>query len=187
MSGRLNAEATPISGLWLLESLPLVDDRGLFERLFCAEELHAWGHPGTMAQANRSVTRQVGTVRGMHVQLPPAGEWKVVSCLRGRVHDVIVDLRQRSPTFLRWHAVELSGDAHRSLLVPPGCAHGFQVLHADSEMLYHHSHRYVPESDFGVRADDPRLGIAWPLPIAARSPRDAGHPLLAASFPGIAL
>jgi dTDP-4-dehydrorhamnose 3,5-epimerase len=185
MSGRFLAEATPIAGLWVLERQPIIDDRGLFERLFCADELRAWGHPGTVAQANRSLTRRMGTVRGMHVQHPPAGEWKVIACLRGAVHDVVVDLRQGSPTFLRWHAVELAETSRRSLLVPPGCAHGFQVLRAEAEMHYFHSHPYAPGSDRGVRADDPRLAITWPLPIAERSPRDAGHPLLTADYRGI--
>lgn len=159
----------------------------MFERLYCTDELRAWGHPGTVAQANRSVTRQVGAVRGMHVQLPPAGDWKVIACLRGAVHDVVVDLRRGSPTFLRWHAVEMTQGGSRSLLVPPGCAHGFQVLHADAEMHYFHSHHYVPDSDSGVRADDPRLSIVWPLPIAERSSRDTSHPLLAADYLGIVL
>jgi len=105
MTARFHAEMTPIPGLWVLGRNPNADDRGMFERLFCAEELRAWGHPGTVVQANRSVTTRVGAVRGMHVQHPPAGEWKVIACLRGAVHDVVVDLRQGSPTFLRWHAV----------------------------------------------------------------------------------
>lgn len=185
MSARFQADATPIPGLWVLGRHPIADERGLFERLYCSDELRAWGHPGTVAQANRSVTRQVGSVRGMHVQLPPAGDWKVIACLRGAVHDVVVDLRRGSPTFLRWHAIELSDEQPHSLLVPPGCAHGFQVMRADAEMHYFHSHPYVPDSDIGVRADDPRLSIAWPLPIIERSSRDAAHPLLAADYQGI--
>lgn len=186
MSGRFAAEPTPIPGLVVLERRPLADARGMFERLFCAEELRAFGHPGTTAQANRSLTRRRGTVRGMHLQRPPHGEWKVIACLRGRVHDVVVDLRGDSPAFLRWHAVELAEDAPRSLLVPPGCAHGFQTLADDCEMLYFHHAPHVPAADTGVRADDPRLGIVWPLPIADRSPRDAAHPLLDADYTGIA-
>lgn len=186
MSARFHAAATPISGLWVLERHPVVDERGLFERLFCAEELRAWGHPGVVAQANRSVTRQVGAVRGLHVQLPPHGEWKVITCLRGAVHDVVVDLRRDSPTFLRWHAVALADEASRSLLVPPGCAHGFQVLRADAEMHYLHSQPYAPAAETGVRCDDPRLALVWPLPIAGLSPRDAAHPLLPADYRGIA-
>jgi dTDP-4-dehydrorhamnose 3,5-epimerase len=185
MGARFTSEPTPIPGLWLLSRHPLADQRGLFERLYCAEELRAWGHPGVVAQANRSVTRRAGTVRGMHLQLPPVGDWKVIACLRGAVHDVVVDLRKGSPTFLRWHAVQLTEQSPCSLLVPPGCAHGFQVLHSEAEMHYLHSHPYVPDSEAGVRADDPRLAIVWPLPISERSPRDAAHPLLAADYKGI--
>lgn len=187
MTNRFIAHSTPISGLTILERHPLKDERGVFERLFCDEELRSFGHPGKIAQANRSITHQVGTVRGMHFQHPPHGEWKLLTCLFGAVHDVIVDLRRCSPTFLHWHAVELTQDNARSLLVPPGCAHGFQVLKADSEMLYFHSHPYTPTAEAGLRTDDPRLKIHWPIPISMRSPRDAAHPLLSADWQGINL
>lgn len=185
MTRRLAGEPTPIGGLTLVRRLPSADARGSFERLFCAAELAPFGHPGTIAQANRSLTSRAGALRGMHFQHHPHGDWKLIACTRGAVHDVIVDLRRGSPTFLRWHAVRLSDEAHDSLLVPPGCAHGFQVLRGEAEMIYLHSRPFVPESDAGVRADDPRLGIAWPLPIGERSPRDGSHALLAADFPGL--
>lgn len=185
MSERFTASTTSIPGALVLERLRLGDERGYFERLFCADELRGFGHPGTTAQLNRSLTRRRGSVRGMHYQRPPHGEWKVITCLRGRVHDVIVDLRRGSPGFLCWHAVELAEDVPRSLLVPPGCAHGFQTLSDDCEMLYLHDVPFMPAADAGVRADDPRLGIAWPLAIAERSPRDVAHPLLTADFMGI--
>ena len=185
MSARFHAEATSIPGLWLLHRQPLVDERGCFERLFCADELRQWGHPGAVAQANHSLTRRKGTIRGIHFQHPPHAEVKVVSCLRGRVFDVIVDLR-RGPGFLKWYGGELCAHDHQSLLIPPGCAHGFQALDNDCEMLYFHSCPFVPDAEDGVRADDPRLAIAWPLPIGERSIRDASHPLLAANFAGFA-
>lgn len=185
MSVRFTAEATAIPGLLLLTRHPLRDERGEFERLWCSAELRRFGHPGVIAQANRSSTRRRGTVRGMHFQRPPHGEWKLIACLSGRVHDVVVDLRRESPVFLRWHAQELADDAPRSLLVPPGCAHGFQALTDDCEMIYFHDVPFTPDADAGLRADDPRLSIAWPLPISDRSSRDATHPLLGADFVGI--
>lgn len=186
MTGRFRATATPLAGLWLLERLPIGDDRGFFERLYDAEELRACGHPGVIVQVNRSLTRRRGAVRGLHFQHPPHGEWKVITCLRGRVHDVVVDLRRGSPTFRRHHAVELADDASRTLVVPPGCAHGFQTLSEDCELLYLHSHPQVPAAEGGVRSDDPGLAITWPLAIAERSERDGRHALLSVDYPGLA-
>jgi dTDP-4-dehydrorhamnose 3,5-epimerase len=185
MGSRFLTTATSLAGVWLLERLAISDDRGIFERLFCADELRAWGHPGVIAQANRSMTRRCGAVRGMHFQYPPHGEWKLVTCLHGRVHDVIVDLRHGSPTLLSHFAITLSGDANRSILVPPGCAHGFQTLTPDCEMLYFHSHPFTPNADGGVLAEDQRLAIPWPLPFTERSARDAQHPPLPAGYSGL--
>lgn len=185
MGSRFHASTTSLAGVWILERQPLSDDRGFFERLFCADELRAWGHPGVIAQANRSMTRRCGAVRGMHFQHPPHGEWKLITCLHGRVHDVIVDLRQGSSTLLQRFSVELSGDANRSILVPSGCAHGFQTLTTDCEMLYFHSHPFTPSADGGIRVDDPRLAIPWPLPFTERSARDTQHPLLPADYSGL--
>lgn len=185
MAVRFHAAPTPLAGLWLLQRQPHRDERGLFERLFCADELRTLGYPGVVAQANRSVTRRCGAVRGMHFQHPPHAEWKVITCLRGRVFDVIVDLRNGSATFLRHHAVELAGESGAMLMVPPGCAHGFQTLSEDSELLYFHSHPHVPSSEGGVRPDDPRLAISWPLAFTDRSQRDMLHPLLPDDYPGI--
>lgn len=187
MGARFQATPTTLAGVWLLRRQPFGDERGVFERLFCGEDLRAWGHPGVMSQANRSLTRRCGAVRGMHFQRPPHGEWKVLSCARGRVHDVIVDLRCGSPSFLRHYSVELAGDSYDSLLVPPGCAHGFQTLTENCEMIYFHSHPHQPLSEGGVRPDDPRLGIAWPLAFTDRSQRDALHPLLPPDYSGLAV
>jgi len=186
MPARFRAIATPLTGLWELERQPIGDERGFFERLYCAEDLRGWGHPGMIVQANRSLTRRRGAVRGMHFQHAPHGEWKLITCLRGRVHDVIVDLRQGSTSLRQHHAVELSGEGHRTLLVPPGCAHGFQTLTAECEMLYLHSHPYVSSAEGGVRPDDPTIAIAWPLDFTDLSERDAHHPLLSADYQGIA-
>lgn len=183
--GRFSAESTSIAGLLVLRRVSIGDERGLFERMFCAADLAAFGHPGVVAQANRSLTRQRGAVRGMHFQHWPHGEWKVIACTCGVVHDVVVDIRRGSPTFLRHVAVRLAGDEHLSLLVPPGLAHGFQTLSDDCEMLYFHSCSFAPTAEGGLPADDPALAIAWPLPFASRSLRDCSHPPITLDFHGI--
>jgi dTDP-4-dehydrorhamnose 3,5-epimerase len=162
------------------------DERGFLSRLFCASELAPAGWRGGIAQINQTLTHRPGTVRGLHFQRPPDAEAKLVSCLRGRVWDVAVDLRAGSPTLLRWHAEELSPDNGRALLIPEGFAHGFQVLEPDSELLYLHSAAYSPASEAALNAVDPRLAIGWPLPVGDRSARDQAHPLLTDDFRGIA-
>jgi dTDP-4-dehydrorhamnose 3,5-epimerase len=177
--------ATPIAGLWEVETAPRRDERGSLTRLFCADAFAA-AVPGLrFVQVNLSITRRRGTIRGLHFQRPPAAEWKLIRCLRGRVFDVAVDLREASSTFGRWHAVLLSGDNQRQILIPPGCAHGFQTLEDDAELLYQHSAAYTPEHEDGVRHDDPRFAIAWPEPPAHLSPRDLGFRALDAGFEGV--
>jgi dTDP-4-dehydrorhamnose 3,5-epimerase len=122
----------------------------------------------------------VGAIRGLHYQAAPYSEAKLVRCLRGRVWDVAVDLRPNSPTYGQWHGVELSPEQANALLVPEGCAHGFQVVQEQSELLYLHSGTWVPEAETGVRWDDPRLKISWPLPVADLSDRDQALPFLEA-------
>lgn len=177
---------TPIEGLRRIVSRRREDSRGHLARVFCAEELQSAGWTGPVAQANVTLTRQRGTVRGLHYQRAPHAEIKLVRCLRGAVWDVVVDLRQNSPTFLRWHAETLSQDNWTALLIPQGCAHGFQTLQDDVEMLYLHSTPFSPGSEDGVSVTDPLVNIAWPLPIGERSERDLSFPPLTASFEGIA-
>ncbi len=177
----------PLAGLKRIERHTIADARGAFTRLFCAEELAAAGWTQPVVQINHSRTRQVGAVRGLHFQHPPHAEMKLVMCLKGAVWDVAVDLRAGSPTFLQWHTEELSADNGVALLIPEGFAHGFQVLEPDSELLYLHSASYAPASEGGLRTDDPRLAISWPLPIAERSARDAAWPLLDDRFVGITI
>lgn len=177
---------TPIEGLRRVVSRCREDSRGHLARVFCADELHAAGWAGPVAQANVTLTRHRGTVRGMHYQRPPHAEIKLVRCLRGEVWDVVLDLRRNSPTFLRWHAETLSQDNWTALLIPQGCAHGFQTLQDDVEMLYLHSAPFVPGSEGGVSAADPLMSITWPLPIIEQSERDLSFPPLSASFEGIA-
>lgn len=187
MTERFDILATDIAGLRVLQRKPLGDKRGYLERMFCIDELETLLAGRHIAQINHTLTASRGTVRGLHFQYPPHAETKFVSCLRGEVFDVAVDLRQGSPTFLRWHGEVLSADNHRSLMIPEGCAHGFQTLADDCEMLYFHTAAYHAAAEGGLNATDPRLAIAWPMPVAGLSPRDATHPLLDASFPGIPL
>lgn len=186
MSQRFEIFHTPIEGLQVLQRKPIGDPRGYLERLFCSEELAPLLGARRIVQVNHTLTRRRGTVRGLHFQHPPHAETKIVQCLRGEVFDVAVDLRQGSPTFLRWHAESLSGDNHRSLLIPEGFAHGFQALCDDCEMLYFHTAAHAPEAEGGVHPTDPCLAIPWPLPITELSPRDASHPFLTDAFKGVA-
>ena len=175
---RFDITDLPLSGLKLIERKPLGDARGFLARLFCAEELASAGWTSAIAQINHTHTAQRGTVRGMHYQKPPHAEVKLVSCLQGKIWDVAVDLRQSSPTFLHWHAEELSADNNRALLIPEGFAHGFQTLSDDVHLLYCHSEAYHPESEAGLNALEPRLGIDWPLTIIELSDRDSKHPAI---------
>ncbi|GGA85086.1 dTDP-4-dehydrorhamnose 3,5-epimerase [Arenimonas soli] len=176
---------TPLPGLMLAQSASHDDERGRFQRVYCAGALAEAGHALPVSQANVSLTRGRGALRGLHFQHPPAGESKLVRCLRGRVFDVAVDLRAGSPTFLRWFGTELAGGDSLAMLIPAGFAHGFQVLGDEAEMLYFHSSPWSPGHEGGLRHDDPRLGIGWPLPVATLSDRDRGHPLLTPDFAGI--
>lgn len=178
---------TPLAGLKIAQSVPHRDTRGAFTRLFCAEELKPVLGERQIVQINHSRTSSVGAVRGMHFQHPPHAEMKMIRCLRGRVVDVAVDVRAGSATFLQWYAQELAQDDAQMLIIPEGFAHGFQVLEPESELLYLHTAFYNPSSEGGLRHDDPRLAITWPLPPQDLSPRDLSHPLLGADFTGVAL
>lgn len=177
--------ATPLPGLQLVPTTPVADARGRFERLFCTKDWQAVRPGLQFVQVNLSTTFRRGTVRGMHYQRAPAAEAKLIRCVRGRVFDVAVDLRAGSPTFLRWHAVELAEDEPREVFIPEGFAHGFQALTDNAQLLYFHTVAWTPACEGGVRFDDPRVAIAWPLPPQHVSERDAAHPLLAADFTGL--
>ena len=184
---RFRVIQTGMSGLLVIERQEVADARGSFSRLFCSEELREMGWPHSIAQINHSVTRRRGAVRGLHFQRPPHAETKQVTCMRGEVWDVAVDVRRNSPTFLRWHAEKLSPENRRSLIIPPGFAHGFQTLTDDVEVLYFHSAAYAPEHEAGLDARDAKLAIAWPLPVAELSPRDQAHPAIDRGFEGVKL
>ncbi|WP_455288574.1 dTDP-4-dehydrorhamnose 3,5-epimerase family protein [Cupriavidus necator] len=175
----------PIPGAALVQSEPFADHRGAFARLFCTEAMAEVIGARRVVQINHSRTSAVGAVRGLHFQHASHAEMKLVRCLRGRVWDVVVDLRAGSPTLLQWHAEELSPGNARMMVIPEGCAHGFQVLEADSELLYLHTAPYTPQAEGGVRHDDPATGVRWPLPVADLSARDRSHPLLSAGFAGL--
>lgn len=166
----------PLDGLKKVERRVLADQRGFLSRLFCADSLAAAGWPGAIAQINHARTEVPGTVRGLHYQKAPHLEAKLVSCIRGRVWDVVVDMRESSPTFLCWHAETLSAANHTALLIPEGFAHGFQCLEPSSELLYCHSTAYAPEAETGLHPMDCALAIPWPLEVKSLSARDAGFP-----------
>ena len=187
MSHSLTVTDLPLAGLKRVQRRLHGDERGVFARLFCAEELAAAGWQGPVAQINHSLTRTRGTVRGLHYQRPPYAETKLVSCVRGEVWDVAVDLRAGSPTFLRWHAEKLSAEQGTALLIPAGFAHGFQLLSEEAELVYCHSVAYAPQAESGLHVRDVRLGITWPLPVQGLSVRDAGFDLLNPAFEGVKL
>lgn len=178
---RFTVLTTSVEGVRLLQRSLHVDTRGTFSRLHSAEEYESLGLSSfsSPAQMNLSLTREPGTVRGMHLLREPATEHKLVTCLAGRIYDVVLDLRGDSPTFMATFAVELDGAGNLSVAIPPGVAHGFQALEQQSLVLYLHSERYRADLDGGVRADDESLGIKWPLPIVLISPRDQALPLAA--------
>ena len=170
---------TPLPGAWLIELEPRGDARGSLTRTFCADEFAAHGLPTTFVQANETVNADVGTVRGMHWQTAPHAETKLVRCTRGRVYDVIVDVREGSATRYAWYGIELAAGDDRQLFVPEGFAHGYQVLEPDTALAYLMGARYAPESATGLRWNDPALGIEWPLDADPKlSARDARWPLL---------
>ena len=184
---QLEISDTTLAGLKLVRRQRQGDARGFLSRLFCADELAAAGWRGSIAQVNHTFTARQGTVRGLHFQHAPHAETKLVTCLRGEVWDVAVDLRQGSPSFLRWHALRLSAENGLALLIPAGFAHGFQSLTEDVEMLYFHDAAHAAQSEGGLNPTDERLSLDWPLPIAELSVRDQAHAALTDAFKGVQL
>ena len=184
---RFNIIETPIKDLVVVQRKVLEDDRGFLSRLFCQEALRDAGWHWPVCQINHTLTRKEGVVRGMHYQVPPKAEAKLVTCIRGAVWDVAVDLRKASPTFLKWHAEEISACNRKSMCIPPGFAHGFQVMHDESQLIYLHSQVYDTSCERGLNPNDPILKILWPHKITGLSPRDAGHAFLDVCFEGVSL
>jgi dTDP-4-dehydrorhamnose 3,5-epimerase len=171
---------TAVQDVWLLDLEPVEDARGGFARAFDAAEVAGRGLDGRVAQVNTSWNAVAGTLRGLHLQVDPP-EAKVLRCVRGAVFDVAVDLREDSPTHLRWTGVELVAEQRRAVYVPPGVAHGYLALTDGAEVLYSASAPYVPGQERGVRWDDPAIGIAWPREVTVVSDKDRSWPLLAPS------
>jgi dTDP-4-dehydrorhamnose 3,5-epimerase len=167
---------TDVEGAYLIKPERLEDERGFFARTYCVRELAEHGIDPQVVQRSVSYNRRRGTLRGMHFQITPHGETKLVSCLRGSVYDVVLDLRPTSSTYRRWSAVTLTADAFETLFIPKGCAHGFISLADDSTVHYEISEFHHPESARGVRYDDPAFGIVWPLQPAVINSRDLGYP-----------
>lgn len=178
---------TPLAGLKRVVLSPAVDKRGAFTRWFCDRELREVLGDRQIVQANHSYTESAGVIRGMHYQVPPHAEMKMIRCVRGKIFDVAVDIRKSSKTFLEWYSCELGGEDQNMLIIPEGFAHGFQVLEAGSELLYLHTEHYAPESERGLRFDDPALTIRWPLAPEGVTARDAAQPLITESFDGLSV
>ncbi len=166
---------TPIEGAYLIDLEKRGDDRGFFARAFCEKEFGAHRLATRFVQANDSLSARKGTLRGMHYQLPPRAETKVVRCIRGALYDVVLDLRRGSRTFGQSFGAELSAENRRMMYLPKGCAHGFITLADDTEALYLVDEFYAPEHERGVRWDDPRFGIRWPIPPVVLSDKDRTH------------
>ena len=164
-----------IAGAFVIEAERFEDDRGYFARTWCRREFSEKGLSAELAQISLSVNRRAGTLRGMHMQAPPHQESKLVRCARGAIYDVVLDLRRESETFLQWQAVEVTADNGCMVYLPDGCAHGFQTLTDDSEVVYHISEFYDPQSARGFRWNDPAFGITWPLTPSVMSTADRNH------------
>mgnify|MGYP001129666955 CR=1 FL=1 len=184
---RFEVKDLPLDGAKIVIRKPKWDDRGCFERMFCEEELITLLGHRRIVQINHSVTYKKGTVRGLHFQHPPNAELKLVSCIKGKIFDVIVDLRKGSPTLLQWHGEILAANTFKTLLVPEGFAHGFQTLDDDTELIYFVTSPYRPSHEDGLNPLEPRLNIPWPCEINTISERDSHFPFLDDGFEGITL
>src|SRR6059036_44682 len=169
---------TKLAGAFIIDIEPRDDSRGFFARAFCQHEFTEHGLKPLIAQSNVAFNKKKGTLRGMHFQYPPAAETKLVRATRGAILDIIVDLRPESPTYLEHIAVELTADNHRALYVPERFAHGYQVLEERTETSYQVGEFYTPAAEGGLRFDDPRLGLEWPLPVGEMSEKDRAWSLL---------
>lgn len=178
---------TNLKGLYIIQPELFEDNRGNFYRFYCKNELKEIDHHKNIVQMNLSLTKKKGSIRGMHFQYPPKAEIKLVKCVSGKIFDVTVDLRNNSPTFLKWHSEILSSDNMKTIYIPEGFAHGFQTLVNNCEVLYLHSEYYSSGFESGIRYNDPKVNIKWPLPLSELSHRDKGHKLIDGNFTGIIL
>jgi dTDP-4-dehydrorhamnose 3,5-epimerase len=173
---------TALPGVWIVQQERREDHRGYFTRTWCAQEFADHGLDPRLVQASLSFNRRRGTLRGLHYQVPPHAEAKLVRCTRGAIWDVALDLRPDSPTFRSHVGVELTADSGDALYIPAGLAHGFQTLEDNTEVFYQMSESYVPEAQYGVRFDDPAFGIPWPLPSPILIERDRSYADFAAGL-----
>ena len=176
---------TQILGVKTVQRTRREDSRGFLQRLFCQRDLQPVLSTREVKQINHTNTKYAGTVRGLHFQLPPYAETKLVSCVRGEVWDVAVDLRADSPTFLHYHSQLISDSNQLSLLLPEGVAHGFQAMCDDCELVYLHTETYEPDFESGINVLDEALNIPWPLPITELSERDQRLTFITGSFEGV--
>ncbi|HMD75518.1 MAG TPA: dTDP-4-dehydrorhamnose 3,5-epimerase [Steroidobacteraceae bacterium] len=177
----------PLQDAYTIELERRGDDRGFFARMFCEKEFGAIGLETRFVQANNSLTANAGTLRGLHYQLAPSAEVKLVRCVKGALYDVILDLREDSPTFGRHFGTELTATNRRMMYAPRGFAHGFVTLEPDTEAIYMVSAYYAPEAERGVRFDDPRFGIAWPVVPTEMSEKDRKWPSFDPVWHGVGL
>ena len=178
MSQHFKFLKSKIEGLYIIERSLIEDDRGFFSRFFCEEEYKKIGFDHSIKQMNHSFTKKKGSLRGMHFQNKPFQEIKIVRCIKGKVFDVVVDIRKDSPTFLHWYGEILSADKGTSLYIPEGFAHGFQTLTNNCELLYIHSELYAKDTEGILNAFDPKINISWPLEVTEMSDRDRNSPLI---------
>lgn len=185
MTLRFQITTTSLEGLNVIQRSPHKDERGVFDRLLCVEELQTCLGERKIIQVNQSETHGIGNIRGLHFQYPPHAETKIITCLEGSVFDVAVDIRAGSKTFLHWYGINLSQENPTSLMIPEGFAHGFQVLQSPAKLLYFMTASYTPAFQGAIHVQEPRVGIKWPEQIHMMSARDAAIPMLEASFKGI--
>lgn len=181
----MNFEETKLAGSHVINISPVVDERGWFARTYCKDEFKKIGFNGEWVQINHSFTGKKGIIRGMHYQVPPFAEIKLVRCIAGAVFDVIIDLRKHSSTFLQWFGTELSAENRKMIYIPEGFAHGFQTLTNNCELIYHHSQYYKPGFEAGIKYNDPMIHIQWQSEPDNVSERDSGHAFLTKNFEGI--
>ena len=185
MGSKLTITQSDILGLFVITPNTYSDERGSFSRIFCMEELQEIMNRKSIQQINHSVTYKKGTVRGMHFQYPPDCEVKMVKCIRGKVLDIVVDIRKNSKTFLETFSIELSDKNQKMIYIPEGFAHGFQTLEDNTELIYLHTKLYSPSNEGALNIKDPLLNINFPLDIISLSKRDEEHKFLDSNFKGI--
>ena len=181
----MKIKSLPIHGAYEVQYTNISDDRGTFKRLFCSDELKNTISNKQIVQTNLSETSFKGSIRGMHYQKYPKSEITLIHCIQVSVFDVMVDLRESSKTFLQWHGLELSAYKNNMVVIPQGCAHGFQSLSNDTKLIYFHTEFYEPEHESGIHYNDKLINIDWPLDVEYISERDMGHKFLQKNYKGL--